>query len=732
MTAAPVRNDVVERALALVREVQAAPAEMLDEDAAAARAEALRPVVAALADAYYRAGTPLVGDSQYDALFHALRALEERFPALQTPDSPTLRVGAPPLERFVRVRHPEPLLSLGNAFSPEDLRAWYERACRGLPGEAPPALAAELKIDGLAVALTYEGGVLTRAATRGDGTEGEDVTAGVRTIRSVPLRLAGPAAAIPARAEVRGEVFMRRSTFEAVNEALAARGERVLANPRNGAVGSLRQLDPSVTAARGLAFFAYGLGPASPAAGWPEGQTAALEWLGARGFDVAPGAARLDDINAVIAYCTSWETRRDDLDFDIDGVVVKVDRFDFQARLGAIANAPRWAVAYKFPARDATTRLLAIEHNVGRTGVVKPLAVLEPVEIGGVTIARATLHNAAYITSRDIRVGDRVTVKRAGDVIPAVVGPVPEVRDGTEAPYVPPTHCPSCGEPLVALPDEADLRCVHVGCPAQLRRLVQHFASRGAMDVAGLGERVAIQLADEGLVRSLPDLFRLDRERLLALEGFQERKADNLLAALDEARQRPLRRLLFGLGIRHVGETTAAILVARYASLEALAAATPEELAALHGIGPETAASVAAWFAQEDNRATVAALAALGVRTERYADEAAPEAPAPGAPLAGKTVVLTGTLPTLTRAEARALVEAAGGRVAGSVSGKTDFVVAGEAAGAKRARAEALGVPVLDEGALRALVAGNAAPAGAGDAGAGDAGAGDAGAGDAG
>ncbi|WP_409945973.1 MULTISPECIES: NAD-dependent DNA ligase LigA [Rubrivirga] len=677
------------------------------EEAAAALAAELRPVVRGLARAYYTDGQSLVGDTQYDRLFGALRDLEAAHPALRTPDSPTHRVGGAPLDRFEKVRHPVPLLSLGNAFDADDLRAWYERVLKGLDGVLDegerPALAAELKIDGLALALTYEDGVLVRAATRGNGRVGEDVTPNVRTVRALPLRLADTP---PARVEVRGEAYMRRSTFEALNERLAEAGEKPLANPRNGAVGSLRQLDPTVTAGRGLDFWAYGVGPAE--GDLPARHSAVLDAVASWGVPVSPERAVFDDVEAAVQFCQAWAGRRDSLDYEIDGVVVKVDRLDYQGVLGQVATAPRWAVAFKFPAREATTRLLDIEHNVGRTGVIKPLAILDPVDVGGVTVSKATLHNADYITSRDVRRGDLVVVKRAGDVIPAVVGPVVEARDGTEEPYAPPTTCPACGEPVERAEGEVDLRHVSGGCPAQLTRAVEHFASRNALDVDGLGKKIAVLLVETGLVGDLPDLYALTAEDLMPLEGFKEKKVQNLLTGIEAARHRPLARLLFGLGIRHVGETVARDLVAHHASLDALAAATGEELEAIDGVGPVVAESVVAWFSDDENRRAVERLRERGVNLERLPDEPVATPPDEAAPLAGVTVVLTGTLPTLTRPEAKVQIEAAGGKVTGSVSKKTGLVVAGEAAGSKLAKAEELGVPTVGEPTLLALLDGTA------------------------
>ncbi len=697
--------DVASEALRLLRRLGDAPA-------GPGLVPELRSVISALGAAYYTHGESLVGDSQYDRLFHALRAAEEADPGLVTADSPTHRVGGAPSGRFRKASHAEPLLSLSNAFSADEIVAWAERAERVLAtvldaGEHP-AVEAELKIDGLAVALTYEAGLLVRAVTRGNGTVGEDVTANVRTVRDVPLRLSGDG--IPERLEVRGELYLARSRFEALNEALVAAGERPLANPRNGAVGSLRQLDPTVTAARGLAFWAYGLGPHDGP--HPETQTATMDLLAAWGFPVEParrtftGSATQTPAEQAAAFCDAMAQHRDALDYEIDGVVLKVDRADFQALLGAVATSPRWAVAVKFPAREATTRLLDILHSVGRTGVVKPVAALEPVDVGGVTVARATLHNTDFIHGRDIRVGDLVVVKRAGDVIPAVVGPVLEARADGLPKYVPLAICPECGRPLVRPEGTADLRHAAGGCPASLRRAVQHVASRGALDIDGMGEKIAAQLVDTGLVTDLPDLFTLSADHLLALGGFKERKAERLLAGLETAKARPLARLLFGLGIRHVGETVARLLVAHYASLDALAAAEGEALERIDGVGPVAAESVSAWFADETNRQTVEGFRAAGVNLERLASEAVATVEAADGAVAGKSFVLTGTLPTLTRPEAKALIEAAGGRVSASVSKKTDFLVAGESAGQKRDAAEALGVRVLAEADLHALLAG--------------------------
>ncbi|PAP77438.1 NAD-dependent DNA ligase LigA [Rubrivirga marina] len=702
--------DLVGPALDLLARLDDTALDALDRDAAAALADELRPVVRGLSRAYYTDGESLVGDTQYDRLYHALRAVEAAHPDLVTPDSPTHRVGGAPLDAFRKVEHPVPLLSLGNAFDVDDLRAWVDRVLKGLEGVLAegerPTFVAELKIDGLALALTYRDGVLERAATRGNGRVGEDVTPNVRTVRAIPLRLAAGA---PASVEVRGEAYMARSTFEALNERLVVAGEKTLANPRNGAVGSLRQLDPTVTASRGLAFYSYGIGPVE-GDGVPERQSAVLDWLQSLGIPTGPERKTFDDVNALAAFCEEWAHHRDTLDYEIDGVVVKVDRLDYQEVLGFRATEPRWAIAFKFPAREATTRLLDIEHNVGRTGVIKPLAILEPVEVGGVTVSKATLHNADYITSRDIRVGDDVVVKRAGDVIPAVVGPVGAEPDRDRAVYEPPTVCPVCGKPVARPVGEVDIRHTEGGCPAQLKRAVEHFVARNAMDIDGIGSKGAALLVDVELIEDLPDLYELDRDDLLALEGFKEKKADKVLAGLETSKSRPLARLLFGLGIRHVGETVARELVAHHASLDELAAASGEDLEAIDGIGPIVAESVVEWFEDEANQATVARLRELGVNTLRQPGERVAVAADDSAPLAGKTVVLTGTFPTLTRPQAKALVEEAGGKVTGSVSKKTDLVVYGESAGSKLAKAEELGVARVDEDGLRAILDGAPIP----------------------
>ncbi|NBC17787.1 MAG: DNA ligase (NAD(+)) LigA [Bacteroidetes bacterium] len=708
---------LVDDTRALQRVLRKTDVAALPLDDAENLADRLREVVRAHARRYYVQDAPVISDAEYDQLFQALQQLEAAHPSLRHPDSPTHRVGGEPLDRFEKVRHREPMLSLSNAFDADDVRAWYDRCLRGLAdrldeGERP-AVTVELKIDGVAVAVTYEEGRMRVAATRGDGEVGENVTRNVRTIHSIPLRL--PARAtddapmVPERLEVRGEVYMRESEFDALNARLGEAEEKLFANPRNAAAGSLRQLDPSVTAQRPLRFFAYGIGPTTGSL--PSSQFEQLQWLRRLGLPVNDHVERFDDIEAVIAFCEHWTAHRDDtagewaLDYEIDGVVLKIDDLAFQDALGAISNAPRWAVAYKFPAREATTRLNDIFINVGRTGAVKPEAALEPVEIGGVTVSQATLHNEDYILQRDIRIGDTVVVKRAGDVIPQVIKPVVEARTGDEQPWAMPAHCPcSVHSELVRLPEEADYYCVDAECPTQFKRLLEHFASRGAMDIEGLGEKLARALPEAGLVEHLPDLYRLTEDDLVHLDGFAEKRAQNLLAAIDASRSRPLSRLLFGLGIRHVGQDAAERIVGAFASLAALAEATVEDLEAIDGIGPITAESVVDWFRLEDNRHIVEQLRDLGVNTERTEAET-PPAPeeAPSAVL-DKTFVLTGSLPSMTRSEAKRRIKQAGGTVTSSVSGNTDYLVAGENPGSKFDDAQERGIPILSEDDLLALL----------------------------
>jgi len=658
----------------------------------------LREVIRGHDYRYYVKDDPWIADAEYDRLYRWLRELEEAFPRLQSADSPTQRVGGEPIDDFDKHRHPQPLLSLSNAFDRTELREWYERCRRGLDdrfGDVEPALVAELKIDGVAMALTYEGGRLTVAATRGDGTVGEDVTHNIRTVHRIPLRV--PAGSEngtrpPDRIEVRGEVFMRKSEFEALNERLVEEGEQPFANPRNAAAGTLRQLDPRVVARRPLSFFAFAVGPISDDE--PGRHSEVLGLLEGLGFPLEEHSTRFETLEPLLDFCENWVERRDDLDYEVDGVVVKIDRHDYRDELGTIADAPRWAVAYKFPAREATTTLRDIEVNVGRTGAINPEAVLEPVEVGGVTVSQATLHNEDYIADRDIRIGDTVVVKRAGDVIPQVVRALPDARTGEEEAWSFPEHCPACGTELVRRPDEADYFCPNGECPAQFKRLVEHFVQRDAMDVEGLGERLSHRLVDIGLVRTLADLYRIGQEDLVPLEGFAEKSAQNLVEAVEASKDRALSRLLFALGIQHVGKTVAETIVKHYASMEALMEASIEELNDIDGIGPTIAESIVDWFEVPENRALVHDLAAEGVNTTRLPREAPAEA-ADELPLSGLTFVLTGSLPDRTRREASEEIERAGGTVTSSVSGNTDVLVAGANPGSKLDDARAEGAFTL-------------------------------------
>jgi DNA ligase (NAD+) len=691
------------RLLEKTRELQEAldgvePAALADEEAASL-VRRLREVVRGHDHRYYVQDDPLIADAEYDRLYRHLRDLERAFPELQSLDSPTQRVGGEPIDDFDKHTHPEPLLSLSNAFDRTELREWYERCQRGLAerfGEVEPDLVAELKIDGVAMALTYEDGRLSVAATRGDGTVGEDVTHNIRTVHRIPLRL--PAGSEngrtpPDHIEVRGEVFMRKSEFEALNDRLVEEGKQPFANPRNAAAGTLRQLDPQVVARRPLSFFAFAVGPMSDDA--PSSHSDVLDLLDGLGLPREDHTERFEDLAPLLDFCEGWVERRDSLDYEVDGVVVKIDRHDYREELGTIADAPRWAVAFKFPAREATTTLTDIEVNVGRTGAINPEAVLEPVEVGGVTVSQATLHNEDYIRDRDIRIGDTVVVKRAGDVIPQVVRALPDARTGTEEPWSFPDECPACGTALVRLPDEADHFCPNSECPAQFKRLVEHFVQRDAMDIEGLGERLSHRLVDLSLIETLADIYRIEKSDLTPLEGFAEKSAQNLVAAIEESKDRPLSRLLFALGIQHVGKTVAETIVAHCASIEALMDASVEDLDAIDGIGPIIAESIVDWFAVQKNRDLVRDLASEGVNVQRKPHEAPTEAAA-DLPLSGLTVVLTGSLPDRTRSEAADAIERAGGTVTSSVSGNTDLLVTGANPGSKLQDAREEGTQILE------------------------------------
>ena len=636
---------------------------------------------------YHVLDDPIISDRDFDLLYRKLVELEERHPDLISADSPTQRVGAEPQERFRRVAHREPMLSLANAFDEDELQAFYRRVTKHLEMEEI-GLVTELKIDGVAVSLTYEDGRLRHGATRGNGLEGEDVTSNLRTIRSLPLRFReGPH---PSTAEIRGEIYFPLSGFERVNRQRSEEGEAPFANPRNAAAGALRQLDPAVTATRPLAFFAYSLGYSEGPRFASQGEV--LKRLVGWGFPVNPHHRSHDGLPSVIDYCHSWEERRDSIDYEVDGVVIKVDRLDLQDRLGAVSREPRWAVAYKFKSQVAATRLIEIKLNVGRTGALNPYAVLEPVELGGVTIRTATLHNQEDIRKKDIRPGDRVVIKRAGDVIPQVVGPVDKDEEGRGEPYAYPGECPECGTPIVQDAGEALAYCRNGNCPAQRFESLKHFVSRSALDIRGLGPKTLRKLLELELVAGPADLYSLTAEQLSGLEGFKEKSIENLLAGIAASRRQPLPRVLFGLGIRHVGETAAALLAGEFREVERLMQASPERIMEIPGIGPEIARSVADYFEVEVNRGQVERLRAARLQLEMAGDDrATPKI------LEGKTLVVTGTLPSHSRREVSELITANGGKVTSSVSKRTAYLVAGSNAGSKLRRARELEVPVLTE-----------------------------------
>ncbi|OIO61427.1 MAG: DNA ligase (NAD(+)) LigA, partial [Proteobacteria bacterium CG1_02_64_396] len=643
---------------------------------------------------YYTQDAPTISDAAYDRLFQRLIEVERLHPEWIAPDSPSQRVGGQPRQEIATVRHAIPMLSLGNVFSVGEVAEFVAAMERHLKAPVEPRFWAEPKLDGLAVSLRYEAGVLVQGATRGDGATGEEITPNVRTIGNVPLRLQG--GDIPALLEVRGEVVMPRAGFAKLNETRLAAGEPPFANPRNAAAGSLRQLDPTVTAARPLAFFAYGWGARSDDAG--ASQAEAMGRIKGWGFATSGLEEPVVGVEGLMDYQTRLLARRDNLPFEIDGAVFKLDDLKTQAALGFRARDPRWATAYKFPAQEEFTTVRGITVQVGRTGVLTPVAELDPVVVSGVTVSRATLHNASEVARKDVRVGDRVVVRRAGDVIPEVVAVVLEARpEGTE-PFVMPDHCPVCGAHVAQIPGEIPIRCTGgLSCPAQLKNGLRHFASRKAMDIDGLGIKLIEQLVDKGLVQSVADLFTLNQETLSGLERMADKSAENLVQALETAKHTTLPRLLNALGIPIVGEVTAKDLARAYRfDLDALMGADIEALQAVEGVGPEVAAAVVEFFAEPHNRQVIQALRKAGVAWE------IPELPTEVAegdnPFAGKTFVLTGTLAAMSRDEAKAIIESRGGKVTGSVSAKTDCVIAGEAAGSKLDKAEKLGIEVVGEG----------------------------------
>jgi DNA ligase (NAD+) len=659
-----------------------------------ARAATLREELERANYEYYVLDRPEISDAEYDRKFRELVELERAHPELRTPDSPTQRIGAPPQGVLAKHTHLVSMLSLGNAFDDDELREWTARMARIAGDSARGDYTAELKIDGAAVSLTYEDGVFVVGATRGNGTVGEIITPNLRTIRDVPLRLRTNRP--PRRIEVRGEVYFPFDAFEHLNAQRASAGESLFANPRNAAAGSLRQLDPSITAARGLRFYGFAAavpdGERMPFATQWELLDALVEW----GVPVDPNRIHATTLDEVVGFVRQVESQlRPSLNFAIDGVVVKVNAFSLQDELGVVGGRePRWAVARKFAPDIAVTKLLDIRVNVGRTGALNPFAVLEPVEIGGATVKLATLHNEDLVTTKDLRVGDWVQVKRAGEVIPQIIAPVPDRRDGSERKWRMPRKCPACGTPVERDEDGVAVYCPNVACPGRRLEGLVHFTSRGAMDIRGLSYARIEQLVAANLVTDVADIFALTVDDLVSLERFAEKSAENLIAAIEDAKTRPFSRLLNGLGIRHVGAGAAQLLARHFGSLDALASATEADILSVHGIGEATAHAVVAYFQNPTTRELVKKLRKLGVQLEE------PRARVTGGALAGKTVVITGTLPSLSRQQASELVEANGGRVAGSVSKNTDFVVAGDAAGSKLDKARSLGVEVIDEAEL--------------------------------
>ncbi len=684
---------------------------------------------------YHVLDAPIISDAEYDKLWNEFKAIEAEHPEWITPDSPSQRAGAAVSEKFDKVRHPRPILSLANAFGAEDARAWYERI-RKLDSRVETAkFVVEPKIDGLSVVLHYRQGVFSQGATRGDGEVGEEITANLRTVKAIPLKIpvnseqssvishqstmergqlsmfdahSAPIThhPLPDYLVVRGEVFITNKEFEAMNARLADAGERTYLNPRNSAAGSLRQLDPAITASRPLTILVYQVVYAEMGiqgdgeTGIPTSQWETLQWLKSLGFPVTDVAQRFDSLEQAIDYIQGWEHRRDELGYEADGFVIKLDDLRLAEELGFVGKDPRGAVAYKFPAREVTTKLLGIEVEVGRTGVLTPRAALEPVEIGGVIVRNATLHNFDYIAEKDIRIGDRVLVKRAGEVIPYVIGPVVEARTGHEQPYTPPAACPACSQPVEHFEGEVAWYCVNAACPAQLVRNVEHFVSRGAMDISGLGIKIVEQLMSAGLVNDVADLYFLTKEQLLALEGFADKKAENLLAAIRASAGQPLNRLITALGMRSVGEVAAGDLARHFPDLEALSRATADELQAIEGFGPNTAAAIVDWFSRPANRALLEKLKRAGVWPRTSSGQSSVTSQQS---LSGLTFVVTGTLPTLSREGVKEFIEQHGGKVTDSVSKKTNYLVLGENPGSKLQKAQALGIPILDEAGLRKL-----------------------------
>ena len=660
------------------------------------RSEELRALIAYHEHRYFVLDSPEISDAEFDQLMAELRSIEAAHPELITPDSPTQRVGGAPVETFGIIEHRVPLLSLANAFDADDLRAWHRRVSNLLERD-DFQMVVEPKIDGLAVALVYDRGQLTTAATRGDGTRGENITQNVRTIRTIPQRL--PSKEAQGRFEVRGEIFMTKSGFEKLNYDRGEAGLPLFASPRNSAAGSVRQLDPKITASRPLDAFIYQLGwqkdGRSFASHWD-----ALQWFERLGFKVNPNIARFDTLDEVAAFAAEWTEKRESLDYEIDGIVVKVDSLAYQRQLGVVGREPRWAIAFKFPPTQATTKLLRIDVNVGRTGTLNPFAVLEPVRIAGATVKLATLHNEDDIHRKDIRVGDTVIVQRAGDVIPQVVGPVLVKRARRSKPFEMPKNCPVCGTEVVRPQGEAAYYCPNRQCPAQRYRLLEHFVSRGAMDIDGIGEQLAYTLMDRGLVRDGADLYFLHKKRdaLLGLERMREKSVDKLLRGIEASKNRPLARVLVALGIRHVGGEVAATIANHFGSIDAIMDASVDDIVAIPGIGEKIADSIREHFALDENRAVVEKLRRAGVNLREESGGARE------GPLSGLSFVITGRLERLSRDAAESLVKRCGGGAASSVTKKTDYLVVGAEPGSKLAKAQKLGTSILDEDAFFALL----------------------------
>jgi DNA ligase (NAD+) len=660
---------------------------------------------------YHVLDAPVISDLEFDRLLNELKQIEAEHPDWISEDSPTLRAGAKPADRFVKVTHPAPILSLGNAFGADDARGWFERVSRIDDRVERARFVVEPKIDGLSVVLHYRDGVFVQGATRGNGEIGEDITANLRTVRSIPLRIPvdekGPKP--PKYLVIRGEAFMPVKEFEKLNLRRAEEGKPTYLNPRNTAAGSLRQLDPALTASRNLTLLVYQIvhfeGGKIPTSQWE-----LLEYLKALGFPITDIARRFDDFADAVAYTEIWDKKRDELEYEADGMVIKIDDLNLARELGFIGKDPRGAIAFKFPAREVTTKLLDVKINVGRTGVLIPNAVLEPVEIGGVVVERATLHNFDYIAAKDIRVGDRVLVKRAGEVIPYVIGPVLDARTRKEKKYKMPTNCPSCGQPVERLEDEVAFYCVNAACPAQLLRNVEHFVSRGAMDIVGMGTRIVAKLIETGKVRDVADIYYLKRADILEAVTKKDRKtekeppgkiAENLLASIEASKTRSLARLVAALGIRGAGEVSAADLASHFTDLESLSKASAEDLQRIARIGPSVAESVAEWFSRPVNKTVIKKLKAAGVWPQGGAGANAKSRASDA--FEGKTFVITGTLPTFSREDAREFIESHGGKVTDSVSKKTSYLVLGEAPGSKYEKAKSLGVKIVGEDELKKL-----------------------------